>query len=153
MKKLFLWTAAVMMGIILLGSCEDDNDVKSKLPVFSDIVFDTDVLRAGETVTATAVQSQKGKLLDRTEYTWKNNDTTVVRNLIYGQKGSDGNPSWTFVVPSNVRTLNLTFTGRYNLSGQPSNQNGSQSIPSGSVVYQMASLVGYVTITKSVRIE
>ena len=121
MKKLFL-TLVCLLSIPLWGGCgDDDTEYYSILPTFYDITFDTDQLYSHMTVTATAVQSKKGNLLDRTTYDWYVNDTITKHDgLVYDN--NNGDPVFTFKVPavatSRPASINVTFTGKYRVSGK-----------------------------------
>ncbi len=142
---------------VLLGACSDDSkDYESKLPIFSDVVFDTETIYTDSYVTATAVQKKQGKLLNTAIYFWKLNDLTANETLqwnstvLYTQNAT--NPSCKFRTPDVPGTYILTFQGQYSISGQAGNSSTMGEIPKGTVKYEYTPIKAYVTITKSFRV-
>ena len=144
----------VMMSLVCLCTgCGDDSDeYVSVLPSFSDITFDTDQLYTGMTVTATAVQATKGKLLDRTTYDWVVNDTTTAKvTVIYDN--DNGDPVFQFKVPKvavkTPSTITVKFEGRYNISGQGCKVAESAHATGLSVQSVPSSVTGTVRLSKT----
>lgn len=141
----------VMMGAVV--SCDDDDDYNSTLPVFSDITFSEETLYTNQYVTATAVQYKKGKLLDRTTYSWslsdEDADATLVYNsgVTYDENNSD--PVCTFTTPATAGTYTITLTASYNISGRAGNIEEDVDIEDGSASYSVSALKGYATVTKN----
>lgn len=162
MKGKFWYTAlvaAMVCGLVFIaGACssDPDNDSKSTLPRFSGIMFTPSTLTAGTTVTATAVQAKKGKLLDRTQYSWSfsseegslNSDK---RGVFYTNDNAD--PTCRVTLPTTPGTYTLTFTGVYNVSGHADNATESQDIEGGQVVYTTSPLTCSVVITRKVQVK
>lgn len=156
MKKTFLALMACM-ACVMFGSCsEDKDDYESKLPVFSDIVFDTETITAGDYVTATAVQHKLGKLLDNTTYYWKLDDPTAHSTLQYNNAviypHNSTNPSCKFRAPELPGTYTITFSGQYSVSGQAGNSSSMAEIAKGTVKYEYTPLKAYVTVTKKFKV-
>lgn len=94
-----------MMFVASFSACSDDDDkYQSQLPIFSDISFSEERICIDQKVTATAVQNQKGVLLDRTEYEWSADmyvpdDSTMsyVSGVLYTKNST--NPTCTFQTP------------------------------------------------------
>ena len=141
----------VMISLVCLCTGCDD-DYVSVLPSFSDITFDTDQLYTGMTVTATAVQATKGKLLDRTTYDWVVNDTTTAKvTVIYDN--DNGDPVFKFKVPkvavTRPSTITVKFEGRYNISGQGCKVAESAHATGLSVQSVPSSVTGTVRLSKT----
>ena len=134
----------VMMSLVCLCTgCGDDSDeYVSVLPSFSDITFDTDQLYTGMTVTATAVQATKGKLLDT---------TTAKVTVIYDN--DNGDPVFKFKVPkvavTRPSTITVKFEGRYNISGQGCKVAESAHATGLSVQSVPSSVTGTVRLSKT----
>ena len=100
MKTFIIGTLSLLLAFTLIG-CSEDED-KSQLPVFSEIAADRDVLRPGDIVTFTAVQTTPGNLINRTSYTWKlDNETILDNNVIYDNDKS--NPTCQITIPEKSR--------------------------------------------------
>ena len=158
MKKYFGIIACVFCLTLWVG-CEDDSDntsdYTSVLPAFSDITFDTDQLYAGMTVTATAVQSKKGKLLNRTTYDWYVNDTTTQHvGIVYDQ--NNGDPIFTFKVPAvsitRPTSITIKFTGKYSVSGSSCKAAATEHAAGLTIVSEPSTIEGTVRLTKTVTV-
>ena len=151
MKKVLLLLICIISATCFYSCSNDDDDVKSKLPTFSDMVFSTDTMHVGQTIQAIAVQSSKGKLLDRTTYTWSLSDSTYYSNTVIYDNNNE-NPS-SYFIPKEAGKYTLKLVAKYNVSGQASNASGSQAIDNGSIVYGMDPLSGIVTMTKTITVK
>ena len=149
MKTFIIGTLSLLLAFTLIGCSEDDD--KSQLPVFSEIAADRDVLRPGDIVTFTAVQTTPGNLINRTSYTWKlDNETILDNNVIYDNDKS--NPTCQITIPEK-NSITVTFKGSYNPSAsQWKSVPSTQPISGGSINYTLATLKGEVTINKTFRI-
>ena len=149
MKTFIIGTLSLLLAFTLIG-CSEDED-KSQLPVFSEIAADRDVLRPGDIVTFTAVQTTPGNLINRTSYTWKlDNETILDNNVIYDNDKS--NPTCQITIPEK-NSITVTFKGSYNPSAsQWKPVPSTQLISGGSINYTLATLKGEVTINKTFRI-
>ena len=149
MKTFIIGTLSLLLAFTLIG-CSEDED-KSQLPVFSEIAADRDVLRPGDIVTFTAVQTTPGNLINRTSYTWKlDNETILDNNVIYDNDKS--NPTCQITIPEK-NSITVTFKGSYNPSAsQWKPVPSTQPIIGGSINYTLATLKGEVTINKTFRI-
>ena len=149
MKTFIIGTLSLLLAFTLIG-CSEDED-KSQLPVFSEIAADRDVLRPGDVVTFTAVQTTPGNLINRTSYTWKlDNETILDNNVIYDNDKS--NPTCQITIPEK-NSITVTFKGSYNPSAsQWKPVPSTQPITGGSINYTLATLKGEVTINKTFRI-
>lgn len=115
-----------MAGALMLASCsEEGNDDKyrSEPPLLSDITIsplggEGTEIHVGEKFTATAEQSKAGRLLNTTTYTWSSTPDGLTHKyttkVIYDN--APANPVDTLVA-SSPGTYTLTFTGKYNASG------------------------------------
>ena len=149
MKTFIIGTLSLLLAFTLIG-CSEDED-KSQLPVFSEIAADRDVLRPGDIVTFTAVQTTPGNLINRTSYTWKlDNETILDNNVIYDNDKS--NPTCQITIPEK-NSITVTFKGSYNPSAsQWKPVPSTQPISGGSINYTRATLGGGVTINERGRI-
>ena len=149
MKTFIIGTLSLLLAFTLIG-CSEDED-KSQLPVFSEIAADRDVLRPGDIVTFTAVQTTPGNLINKTSYTWKlDNETILDNNVIYDNDKS--NPTCQITIPEK-NSITVTFKGSYNPSAsQWKPVPSTQLISGGSINYTLATLKGEVTINKTFRI-
>ena len=149
MKTFIIGTLSLLLAFTLIG-CSEDED-KSQLPVFSEIAADRDVLRPGDIVTFTAVQTTPGNLINRTSYTWKlDNETILDNNVIYDNDKS--NPTCQITIPEK-NSITVTFKGSYNPSAsQWKPVPSTQPISGGSINYTLATLKGEGTINKTFRI-
>lgn len=148
--------ALVIISGLCACSSDPDSDSKSTLPRFSGIIFTPSELTAGSTVKATAVQYKKGKLLDRTTYSWKfSNDEGKVNSnktgVFYTNDNSD--PVCTVTLPSAPGEYTLTFTGTYNVSGHSGNATESQEIEGGEVLYTTSPLTCVVVIKRKITVR
>lgn len=154
----------------MLASCSEDGDnekYRSEPPMLSDITVtplsgSNGQIRVGERFVATAVQSKLGRLLNTTTYTWTGNSDNVSHkyesSAIYDN--DPHNPTDTLVA-TQAGTFTLTFTGKYNASGntqiwaQQKGSSFSESFESGDgkVTYFTGGIFYFtVTATKSVTV-
>ena len=151
--KILCWAICCFLWATVFTSCSEDKDeYLSRLPQFSDITFDTETLYSGQTVTARAVQSTTGKMLEKTDYSWVINDSIKKSQTVVYDKQTD-DPFFTFTIPENTQILSISFTAKY----RPYGASGCQipdgtSISGGSISYNGSALVGEATITKTVRV-
>lgn len=162
-NKNLLFSLLVSLSLLaVLTSCSEDSDnpkYQSRIPTFSDVTFevidaDHSDIRVGDRVVATAVQSSKGKLLDRTTYTWTSSDENIAHKYKQGAvyDADNVNPTDTFTVSSTGR-IRLTMTAKYQVSGQYQLYNRTDEIEDGSVTYKTLSWQWYeVTLTKYFRV-
>lgn len=154
-KKIILFFVGVF-AITFFAACSDDDDYKSKVPNFSDIEFNVETLYTEQTVVATAVQREKAKLVDRTEYRWYSadmpSDSTMrwTNTVLYPSNST--NPTCTFRTPSTPGTYTITFHAIYNISGQAGTSTSSKDIADGTITYEYTPLKGYVTINKTFKV-
>lgn len=152
MKKLFnLLVLSIMMMALNTSCSSDDDEYQSKLPMFSDMVANMDVIYTDTTVSITAVQSKKGHLLDRTEYHWYMNNTN---NCIYSNAATydntPSNPTCIFKTPSSPGAYTIIFKGEYNFSGKAGNGSQSGQLANGlSINEEFYPLKGIVTLKKT----
>lgn len=170
MKKIYLLLTAV---IVVLASCDEKKDYSSYPPKWEGFRFERNgvkiaptSLRAGDQITVTAVQKEKGKNIDATNYAWtlalpvyeKDGETVAQEDSIVtyyfhtNYDGTDnGNPRWTFTVPANAvctsyltRTAKIKFVAKYNFYGNGiSIENGPYNGGlSGSITPQSGSMSG-----------
>jgi|GEM_PF-515058 len=161
-KYLNLLVAAVLL--VLPAACsEDDDKYNSIVPEFSDMQFHPldkasgNVIYAGEPFVATAVQSSRGRLLDRTTYAWALNDEDEEmdvphkyrKEVVYDVQSD--NPTDTIIVsrPGNYR---LRFRANYRVSGTGSGGGSIISIPGGQITYYLSTLTYQVTIDKNLKV-
>lgn len=138
-------------------SCSEDGDeYKSVSPKFSNVTFTPEEIFPGERITATAVQYKKGKLLDRTSYSWSVEGTTEDlniesnKNLFYDNDKS--NPTCVFTAPSTPGQYTLVFNAKYNASGQSTTSTSTVSIEGGTVDYTSGPFNCTVVIRKKFRV-
>jgi len=154
-KKISLFFVGILV-ISLFMACSNDDEYKSKVPNFSGIEFNRDTLYTEQTVVATAVQREKAKLIDRTEYNWYSadlpSDSTMRWTNAVLYPSNPTNPTCTFQTPSRAGTYTLTFHGSYNISGQAGNSTSSVEIQDGTITYEYTPLKAYVTINKTFKV-
>lgn len=115
------------LGIILTFTCCSEEDYTSRPPVFSEITIHSleegtpTVFYAGDKIVATAVQTTKGHLLNKTTYQWIISPTEGVdysqkyqSTVIYDVQSE--NPTDTIVI-NTPGEYNITFKAKYNASG------------------------------------
>lgn len=148
----------VVLMTCLLASCSSDEDKYiSEFPIFEDITFyhpdsKESSLKVGEPFVATAIQKQKGKLLNTTKYRWNlenaSNATHKYKSSVVYDINSE-NPEDTIVIDAPGR-YTLIFSAEYNISGQPNLHNYNVSLPNGTgnVAYKSSALKYVVTIRK-----
>lgn len=161
-KYLNLLVAAVLL--VLPAACsEDDDKYNSIVPEFSDMQFHPlneasgDVIYAGEPFVATAVQSSRGRLLDRTTYVWAFNDEdedmgvehNFLPEVVYDVQSVNPTDTITVSQPGNYR---LRFRANYRVSGTGSGGGSIVSISGGQISYYLSTLAYQVTIEKNLRV-
>ena len=156
--KPHLILAALAISVFLTG-CENDEQYQSHPPIFSDITFNSDTIYAGDTIVATAIQSQGATLVDRTTYEWTltQNGNPVdtkheyVKEVVYPNSPSNPTDKFTVEQPG---TYNLTLEACYNISGQSDGATYSNFSQDGSFSYSCtASLFRYViTLNKRITV-
>lgn len=143
----------------LLAACSENSDdaaYRSELPRYADITFrnlDTggSDIHAGETFVAEAVETARGRLLDRTTLTWECEpgewEHRYRAGVVYDTSREPLTD--TLVAPQTPGRYKLTMTARYNVSGQAQNYNSTVSIDDGKISYTTLSQLLYgVTIEK-----
>ncbi len=158
-------TFPLLLAVLLCSCSEDSNDSKyrSEPPLFSGITLQSlstgaSTIKAGEKFVITANQQSKGRLLNKTTYSWSispsnEGDSQKYDNLVIYDNNSV-NPTDTVVI-STPGTYTITFTGSYNASGNTSvwsNSKGSSFSEywnDGHAIYDVRGLYGFkVTIEK-----
>ena len=148
-KKLCCLT--LMAGLMTLVSCEK-KDYSSYPPTWKGFELSSKTVHPGDSITVTAVQDDKGHLINSTYYTWyltcnitDGNSTisyTSPKETVHtNYDGTDnGNPSYTLYIPENAAPGNGTiyFTAKYNYSG------GGIQVSSG-MNYSETGLSGYIS--------
>lgn len=159
MKKMPKLSSVYMLLVaaVFAVSCSSDDDkYNSVSPKFSEITFTPSDIYPGELITATAVQYKKGKLINRSSYSWSISGTTEDlnvsgnRSLFYDNDKS--NPTCTFTAPSTPGTYTIEFNGEYNASGQFKPTGDSVYIASGNISYMTGLYKSYVTVKKRFRV-
>ena len=126
----FTLSKAILPALcISLASCSNDDDkYQSRPPELSEITIQSleegtpTTLRAGDRFVATAVQTSKGHLLYKAEYTWTISPTEGVdysqknKSTVVYDRESD-NPTDTIVI-NTPGEYNITLNARYHASGQ-----------------------------------
>lgn len=144
MKRLY-FCLAIIVAIISFSSCEK-KDYSSYPPTWEGFRFEINgeqvsptSLRAGDVVKVTAVQKEKGRLINGTDYIWRlsvavfeedgvtpaQKDSLVEIRKHTNYDGTDnGDPSCVFTIPVNARcTMNetgnatITFLANFIYSG------------------------------------
>ena len=162
----------LLLTIFILSSCSNDsNDSKyrSEPPTFSGLTLQSltsgnNTIKAGEKFIITANQQTKGRLLNKSTYSWSispNNEgnTQKYDNLVIYDNNSV-NPTDTVVI-NTPGTYTITFTASYNASGNTTVWSSSKGASfseywnDGHVTYDVRGLYGFkVTIEKkNVTIE
>lgn len=146
----------------VLSSCSEDSDdpeYQSVIPEFSDMTFEVlgesrDRIHVGDQIVAKAVQKKRGRLLDRTTYSWTSSQEDLVHRYtqqnVYDADKSDPTDTLTVTQAGRIR---LTMTAKYQVSGQYKNYNRTEEIEDGNVTYRTLSWQFYeVTVTKYFRV-
>ncbi len=152
-KNIFTLGFALMTTLVVLTSCEEEEDYTSSPPLFSDVTFNDSIVYAGDTLIATAIQSRQARLVDRTTYSWtlsQGGETVDVEHhytpiVVYTQ--SPQNPTDTLVI-ENPGNYVLTLEASYNISGQSDGSIFSTSIPDGNVSCSASIFRFMMTVTK-----
>lgn len=155
--------------LVSLTSCQK-NDYTSYLPSWKGFQFTCNGqevnyrtgIFAGDKITITALQDQKGRLINGTTYNWSvtapvllEDGYTYKDSLIYtvsnhtNYDGIDnGDPSIEFVIPKNaLGNANVKFSATYSLSGNgiqvsDGSNYGSSSSITGSIISSSSSIYG-----------
>ena len=125
MKSFLKIISLGVIAICMASSCEKKN-YDSYPPSW--LGFDVPAsVQAGQTITARAVQAEKGRLINATTYKWtlyveraskKDTLTNIVRTNYDGTDNSD--PTWTITIPADARPgtpATLLFEASYSYSG------------------------------------
>ncbi len=129
MKNLFV-PLAVAGALSFVASC-DEADTSSYMPTFEGFVYEKPVV-PGDSLLVTAKQSELGRLLGHTEYTWTclyswtdtiegtsgQRDTLFVKTQKLNYSADNSDPQIKFLVPAIADNLTLTFEAEYNYAGQ-----------------------------------
>lgn len=172
MRKKLLKAPSLFLSILVLSliSCSenaDDEKYRSTPPLFSNMevrALETGklfphnhVVRANEPLVLTAVQSAHGHLLNSSKYQWtcdKLNDEVghkYKKSVIYDHE--KGNPTDTLTFPQ-AGTYKITFTGSYNISGQPDTYASTQDLDSIKVRYTTEGILRYkVEVSKTINVR
>lgn len=160
---------AITCLLASLTSCQK-NDYTSYLPSWKGFQFTCNGqevnyrtgIFAGDKITITALQDQKGRLINGTTYNWSvtapvllEDGYTYKDSLIYtvsnhtNYDGIDnGDPSIEFVIPKNaLGNANVKFSATYSLSGNgiqvsDGSNYGSSSSITGSIISSSSSIYG-----------
>ena len=129
MKKLFILTTMIV-ALAALSSCSDD-DKNSYPPTWKGFQLSPARPTAGDSLTVTARQDQKGHLINATKYEWTLNCTLVkndggteeVTLTETDQTNYDGlssaDPVHKFLIPKEAAgRATITFQATYNYSAQ-----------------------------------
>ncbi len=143
---------------LALAACGDDKDYTSHPPLFSDMTFNGDILYAGDTLIATAVQSRTAQLVDRTTYSWEltqdgetvDVDHHYIDQVVYPY--APQNPTDTLVIET-PGVYTLTLKADYNISGQSDGSTFSTNITNGTVTCSASLFRFMMTITKRFRVN
>lgn len=163
MKHHLLFMAAACL-LATLSSCES-KDYDSYPPTWKGFRFTKDNAEvnantgifAGDVITVTALQDQKGRLINATTYNWdviapvQQEDGKYVNDTIYSKSihtnydGLDsGDPSVTFSIPEKaLGQSTVVFSASYSFSGY-----GIQ-VADGSSYENSGSVSGYITSTSA----
>lgn len=159
MKKHLLFSLVLLL-LPGFSACSDDDEFTSRLPEIEDIACvnqdGSTALRIGDEVTVTVVQSKKGKLLNKTEYRWTAEPSTVTfspETQLVAYDNESGNPVTRFTA-TEAGNIKITFTAEYNISGSASAQGSYSTTLSGggNASYTLSTLKGKIIATKTVRI-
>ena len=164
-KKPFLLCLCTLILGLFAVSCDDNADdpkYRSLPPEFEDMTFqmleskDT-VIKAGEKVLATCVQSKPGRLLNLTRYNWTADRKEVThrfkKELQAGYDNENQNPTDTLTFPA-PGIYNLTFNARYFTSGNYQIVSKIVSIDHGKITYKTPSFQFYdVQIEKKIVVK
>ncbi len=121
--------ACLGAAVVAFAACEEDH--VSIIPTFSGFRIEPLVWNAGDSVTITAVQLNKGDMLYEAEYHWRVacEDTvfTKIDSVVYDADKSD--PYFGFRLPADFkgRKAEITFNAEYDCSSST-----SQLAPGGS---------------------
>ncbi len=105
MKKLFYLFLSIP---IVFAACEDE-DYRSIVPMYSDLIVEHvnpdkigQPFRVGDTLVATAIESSRGKWIDRVNIKWKAEKATCLPNIlgeyVYGEYDAPYNLTDTIVL-------------------------------------------------------
>lgn len=144
---------------IVLVSCTQDT-YTSQPPRFSDIkvvkLNGTGAIHVGDRVVISLVEERCGKLLNTTTYAWSFNpsrsvkDSRYVKGTIYDK--AQQVPADTVTITS-AGSISVTFTGKYNVSGNNVIKGYQHDFPTnGSVVCNSSSLIYQIVATKSFNV-
>ena len=151
MKKLVnLLVMAVTMIVVGTSCSSDDDEFKSKVPVFSDITADRDVIYEGQEVTFTAVQQKKGEYIYNAKYEWYADETEIGNYSVVYDKNTS-NPSYK-IKPSAPGRLSVKLVAIYYFSGKASNGSQSGKIGNMTVTSDWYPLKGTVTLKKDFNV-
>lgn len=160
-RTFFSLMAIVSLAMLSLSSCSDKADeYLSQPPEFTDMGFtslatgDT-VIHVGDPVVATALQSRKGKWLNRSDYTWRCEPVEVAhqykKGAIYDNEPQNPTDTVTFTAKG---VYKMVFSGKYRLSaGADYSKNYTIPIPNGKVTYRAPGLFYYeVEVEKTITV-
>ena len=167
MNTVKVWMSVVATLLLMVASVvsctenSDDPSYRSKLPIFEDLcvmALGNGDVKAGSDVVLTAVQSKKGHLLNTTTYSWTctpyNEDVNhrYKKKVIYDVQ--NGNPVDTLCFPQKGK-YEVTFVGKYAISGQYDMYNSTQKLENGTTVtYKTLGQLHYeVTLRKWITVK
>lgn len=148
-----------LLALATAGCSENSNDeaYQSALPVVSSLKVEKasgadGAIHVGDQVKVTAVQGTKGRLLNRTTYTWTAQPLPAngTKTVVYDKE--NGDPTWTFTA-TEAGDVTIQFKGEYSASGASWKAiNRSQREADTTVTYTASALSGRVVATRTFRI-
>ncbi len=123
---------ALMLGAAALTACDDSDE--SYPPTFKGFSYEPQTVRPGDSLTITAVQAKKGKLLNAVDYSFsmkisvledgETRDSTLSYSYHTNYDGTDnGDPVWKLLLPEETvggRTYSCSFSARWSNSADGS---------------------------------
>ncbi len=151
MKKLVqLFILSAVMLVVNTACSSDDDGYQSKLPMFSDISANTEIIYTNQSVQFTAVQSRKGQLLYNADYKWYlDSESNCVSSTSATYDKKPDNPVCTMTAPSTPGRMTVIFKGEYKFSGKAGNGEQSGNVGNMTVKEEFYPLKGIVTLKKT----
>lgn len=168
MKTRLLLALAVLTAIFTIVSCDEKN-YESYPPTWKGFQITPNPVTPGEKVTVVAIQNEKGRLINATDYDWTlivelepEGRDTIKRHEHTNYDGiSNADPRMTFTIPANAksnRQAKLTFNAVYQYSGHgiqvsSGNSYDTGSSYTGSINSTSGSLVGEARGSANITIK
>lgn len=159
MSKITLGSGVVLLAFF--GSCQEDQDrFVSYPPRFSEIrITDLDgkatTPKVGVPFVATVIESQRGKLLNATRYSWTIEPANSWQHRFLVSSVYDHSkiqPSDT-ITPTEAGEFVLQFQASYNVSGQMKSQTLNGDLKDGTTVsYTLSTLKAIATLRKVIQV-